>query len=438
MDAKHAKYRHLIDVCKSMPPTPTAVVHPCDDSSLRRRDRGRATRPDRADSGRPASAHRRGRRRSTTSISPACTIVDAPHSDASAAKAVQLVREGKAEALMKGSLHTDELMGAVVRRDTGLRTARRVSHCFVMDVPGYRARADHHRRRRQHRADARGQGRHPAERDRPRARAAHAGGARRDPVGDGDRQSEGAVDGRGRRAVQDGRPRPDHRRARRRAARARQRDQPRSRRRSRRSIRRWPAARTCCVVPDLEAGNMLAKSLSFLAGRRRGGHRARRARADHPHEPRRFGHRRASRRARSRRSSRRRAARTQSRWGEIMSDVDSRAQRRFVEHQVRALRCRERRAPAACCTGRSKASTPTPHFVAKRRRSAPRSARQAWPSGTELGHDGAIDYLVDFLRSQSRRPSTSSAVGHRVVHGGMEFTQAVRVDAGRDRPRSRS
>ncbi len=55
----------------------------------------------------------------------------------SAAKAVELVREGKAEALMKGSLHTDELMGAVVARDTGIRTGRRISHCFVMDVPGH-------------------------------------------------------------------------------------------------------------------------------------------------------------------------------------------------------------------------------------------------------------------------------------------------------------
>ena len=64
-------------------------------------------------------------------------IVDAPYSEASAAKAVDLVREGKAEALMKGSLHTDELMGAVVRREAGLRTARRISHCFVMDVPSY-------------------------------------------------------------------------------------------------------------------------------------------------------------------------------------------------------------------------------------------------------------------------------------------------------------
>jgi phosphate acetyltransferase len=64
-------------------------------------------------------------------------IVDTPFSDASAEQAVAIVREGKAEALMKGSLHTDELMGAVVKRDTGLRTARRVSHCFVMDVPTY-------------------------------------------------------------------------------------------------------------------------------------------------------------------------------------------------------------------------------------------------------------------------------------------------------------
>ena len=60
------------------------------------------------------------------------------HSHDSAAKAVELVREGKAEALMKGSLHTDELMGAVVARETGIRTARRISHCFVMDVPGHK------------------------------------------------------------------------------------------------------------------------------------------------------------------------------------------------------------------------------------------------------------------------------------------------------------
>ena len=64
-------------------------------------------------------------------------IVDASHSHGSAAKAVELVRQGEAELLMKGSLHTDELLGAVVARETGLRTGRRLSHVFVMDVPTY-------------------------------------------------------------------------------------------------------------------------------------------------------------------------------------------------------------------------------------------------------------------------------------------------------------
>jgi phosphotransacetylase len=64
-------------------------------------------------------------------------IVDVPHSHAAAATAVQLVREGQAEVLMKGSLHSDELLGAVVAKDTGLRTGRRLSHVFIMDVPTY-------------------------------------------------------------------------------------------------------------------------------------------------------------------------------------------------------------------------------------------------------------------------------------------------------------
>src|SRR3954453_192350 len=63
-------------------------------------------------------------------------IQDAPHTDAAAEAAVVLVREGKCEALMKGSLHTDELLRPVVAR-TGLRTSRRISHCFVLDVPGH-------------------------------------------------------------------------------------------------------------------------------------------------------------------------------------------------------------------------------------------------------------------------------------------------------------
>jgi len=64
-------------------------------------------------------------------------VIDTPHSHASAGKAVELVREGRAELLMKGSLHTDELLAAVVAREDGLRTERRISHAFIMDVPTY-------------------------------------------------------------------------------------------------------------------------------------------------------------------------------------------------------------------------------------------------------------------------------------------------------------
>jgi phosphate acetyltransferase len=64
-------------------------------------------------------------------------MVSTAHSHESAAKAVELVAAGRVEALMKGSLHTDELMGAVVSRQSGIRTARRISHCFIMDVPGH-------------------------------------------------------------------------------------------------------------------------------------------------------------------------------------------------------------------------------------------------------------------------------------------------------------
>src|SRR5574337_441440 len=132
----HAKYQRLIDFCKSLPPTATAVVHPCDETSLR-------GALDAAKLGLIAPilvgprARIEGVAKQAGLDLGGTPIVEAAYSQESAAKAVALVREGKAEALMKGSLHTDELMGAVVKRDTGLRTARRVSHCFVMDVPGH-------------------------------------------------------------------------------------------------------------------------------------------------------------------------------------------------------------------------------------------------------------------------------------------------------------
>ena len=133
---RHEKYERLLEVCRSLPATPTAVAHPCDEASLR-------GAVDAAAIGliAPILVGPRARieavaKQAGLDLS-AFPIVDAPYSEASAAKAVELVREGRAEALMKGSLHTDELMAEVVKRDGGLRTARRVSHCFVMDVPSH-------------------------------------------------------------------------------------------------------------------------------------------------------------------------------------------------------------------------------------------------------------------------------------------------------------
>jgi phosphate acetyltransferase len=136
MERKHEKYDRLIARCKALEPVPCAVAHPCDESSLRG-----AVEAAQAGLIAPILVGPRARiealaKQHRLDIA-RLQIVDAVHSEDSARAAVALVREGKAEALMKGSLHTDELMGAVVKRDTGLRTARRISHCFVMDVPNH-------------------------------------------------------------------------------------------------------------------------------------------------------------------------------------------------------------------------------------------------------------------------------------------------------------
>jgi len=130
------KYEQLLTRCADLEPVATAVAHPCEASAL-------------------AGAIEAGQKKLITPIlvGPeakirevaaaagiqlgSVRIVDAAHSHESAAKAVALVRSGEAELLMKGSLHTDELLGAVVARETGLRTGRRISHVFIMDVPTY-------------------------------------------------------------------------------------------------------------------------------------------------------------------------------------------------------------------------------------------------------------------------------------------------------------
>ena len=136
MSSGTGKYERLLDRCAKLDPVPTAVAHPCEETAL-------------------AGAIEAAQKRLITPILVGPTskieaaakslgvdlnevqIVDTPHSQASAARAVELVREGCAELLMKGSLHTDELLAAVVARETGLRTGRRISHAFIMDVPTY-------------------------------------------------------------------------------------------------------------------------------------------------------------------------------------------------------------------------------------------------------------------------------------------------------------
>ena len=136
MEPSHEKYDMLIGRCKALPPTPTAVAHPCDESSLKGAiDAARVGLIMPILVG-PTARIREVAAKAGLDIE-RFRIVNADYSQDSAAKAVELVRNAEAEALMKGSLHTDELMAAVVKKDTGLRTARRISHCFIMDVPGH-------------------------------------------------------------------------------------------------------------------------------------------------------------------------------------------------------------------------------------------------------------------------------------------------------------
>ena len=136
MNDARSHYQRLIKAVEDMPALATAVVHPCDEVSL---------------AGALQAAERNliapvlvgpPQRIAAAAAALGADISDFPliaseHSHDSATKAVALAREGKVGALMKGSLHTDEVLSAVLNRDTGIRTERRLSHCFVMDVPGH-------------------------------------------------------------------------------------------------------------------------------------------------------------------------------------------------------------------------------------------------------------------------------------------------------------
>jgi len=135
-DTGTGKYEELLARCRPLAPVPTAVVHPCEATAL-------AGALEAAAQGLivpilvgPANRIAEVAGEARLSVE-GMRVVDTPHSHGAAAKAVELVRTGQAELLMKGSLHTDELLGAVVAREGGLRTGRRISHVFVMDVPTY-------------------------------------------------------------------------------------------------------------------------------------------------------------------------------------------------------------------------------------------------------------------------------------------------------------
>ena len=133
---KHEKYDRLITAAKKHPPLTTAVAHPCDETSLKGALEGAEARLIKPILVGPNDKIRSVAQSFSLDLG-GLEVVDVPHSQAAAEKAVELVRTGKAELLMKGSLHTDELLAEVVKRETGIRTGRRISHVFVMDVPGH-------------------------------------------------------------------------------------------------------------------------------------------------------------------------------------------------------------------------------------------------------------------------------------------------------------
>jgi phosphate acetyltransferase len=130
------KYERLLERCAKLAPIPTAVAYPCEKTALEGAiEAGQAGLIEPILVG-PAEKIAEIAKASGIELG-RTQVVDAADSREAATKAVQLVRQGSAELLMKGSLHTDELLAAVVARETGLRDGRRISHVFIMDVPTY-------------------------------------------------------------------------------------------------------------------------------------------------------------------------------------------------------------------------------------------------------------------------------------------------------------
>ena len=132
----HVRHRELIARCRSLPPTRTAVVHPVDPLTIQgaiEAARNGLIAPVLVG---PEAKIRAAAKDAGVDVAD-FPLIATPHSHAAAAEAVRLARDGKVEALMKGSLHTDELMHEVMLPENGLRTERRISHVYIFDVPAY-------------------------------------------------------------------------------------------------------------------------------------------------------------------------------------------------------------------------------------------------------------------------------------------------------------
>ena len=320
-------------------------------------------------------------------------IVDAPlQRGVGRERRSQLVREGKAEALMKGSLHTDELMGAVVKRDTGLRTARRISHCFVMDVPSYAETlivtdaAVNIAPTLEDKVDIIQNAIDLAHALRfPEVRVAILSAMETvnpkvpstvEAAALCKMADRGQITG----AILDGPLALDNAISLE-SAKIKKIDSP------------VAGRANVLVVPDLEAGNMLAKSLSFLAGADAAGIvlGARvpiilTSRADS------VTTRLASCAVAALVAQARREAASQG--GGVMSHgrCDRRPERRLVEHQVLAVRRRRARRSSSSRAARSKGSTPR-RASSRRTGPAPSSTRSRGATASSSATTGALDYL---------------------------------------------
>src|SRR5262249_31351521 len=130
-DPPASKYERLIARAKQVPGATTIVVHPCEETALRgpiQAAEAGIIKPILVGPAAKISAVAREHRLDISRFE----LIDVPHSDAAAAKAVELIHQSKGELLMKGSLHTDELMREVTSSKTGLRTERRISHVFIL------------------------------------------------------------------------------------------------------------------------------------------------------------------------------------------------------------------------------------------------------------------------------------------------------------------